>query len=168
MIHYMEQADLRNRGFIAPGAVVVGNVMLEEDVNIWFHATVRADADHVHIGAGTNIQDNVVIHVDAGFPVDIGRGVSVGHSAVLHGCSVGDDTLVGMGAIVLNGAIVGRNCLIGAGALVTQDMVVPDGSLVIGSPGHVVRELTEEEIEANRRNAEKYKELMEQYIGTIS
>lgn len=142
--------------YIAEGAIVLGSVEAGEESSIWFHATVRADRDRILIGRGSNIQDNAVVHVDKGFPAVIGDGVTVGHSAVLHGCTVGSNTLVGMGAIVLNGARIGENCIIGAGALVTQNMLVPDGSLVIGCPAKIVRQVTVQEIEANRHNAAEY------------
>lgn len=142
--------------YIAEGAIVLGRVEAGAESSIWFHATVRADRDKIIIGKGSNIQDNAVVHVDEGFSVVIGDGVTVGHSAVLHGCSIGSNTLVGMGAIVLNGARIGANCIIGAGALVTQNMLVPDGSLVIGCPAKIMRQVTEQEMEANRHNAAEY------------
>ena len=151
-----KHAGMGKNIYIAPTAVVVGDVRLEDDVNIWYQAVVRADDAPIHIGAQSNIQDNVTLHVDEGYPIQIGRGCSVGHNAVLHGCTIGDNTLIGMGAIVLNGATIGKNCLIGAGALVTQHKVIPDNSLVLGSPGKVVRTLTPEEIRDNMHNAQAY------------
>lgn len=142
--------------FIAPGAVVVGDVTLGDEVSVWYHCTVRGDDAAISIGNQTNIQDNVVLHVDEGIPLQIGEGSSVGHGAILHGCQIGDNTLIGMGAIVLNGAKIGNDCIVGAGALVTQNKEIPDGSLVLGSPGKVVRSLSEEEKEANRKNARAY------------
>lgn len=147
---------IHESAYIAEGAVVLGSVEAGAESSIWFHATVRADREKIIIGDGSNIQDNAVVHVDAGFPTVIGDGVTIGHSAVIHGCAIGSNTLVGMGAIVLNGARIGENCIIGAGALVTQNMLVPDGSLVIGCPAKVVRQVTEREIEANRHNAAEY------------
>ena len=144
--------------FIAEGAVVKGDVTLGENCSVWYHATVRADRATITIGDNTNIQDNCVVHVDAGASVHIGKGVTVGHSAIVHGCTVGDNTLVGMGAILLNDCVIGKNCIIGAGTLVTQNTRIPDGSLVLGNPGKVKRTLTPEEIEANRRNALHYVE----------
>lgn len=142
--------------YIAPGAVVLGNVTIGENASVWFHATVRADRERILIGSDSNIQDNCVIHVDEGFPVLIGNGVTVGHGAILHGCKIGDNSLIGMGAIVLNGAVIGKNCIIGAGALITQNTIIPDGSLVIGNPGKVSRMLTEKEILQNKENALHY------------
>lgn len=142
--------------YIAPTAVVVGDVKLEKEANVWYQAVVRADDAPIHIGAQSNIQDNVTLHVDAGYSIEIGEGCSIGHNAVLHGCIIGDNTLIGMGAIVLNGATIGKNCLIGAGALVTQHKTIPDNSLVLGSPGKVVRTLTPDEIRENAHNASAY------------
>lgn len=142
--------------FIAKGASIVGEVYLEDDVNIWYHATVRGDREAITIGYGTNIQDNVVIHMDKGFPVKIGKYVSIGHGAILHGCTVDDGSLIGMGAILLDGAHIGKNCIIGAGTLITQNAQIPDGSLVIGSPGKWKRNVTEEEIQLNMENAKRY------------
>lgn len=145
--------------FLADGANVVGDVTVADDCGIWYNAVIRADEAQIRIGARTNIQDNSVIHGSPGFPVSIGEGVTVGHGAIVHGCSVGDNTLIGMGAIVLNGTRIGRDCIIGAGALVTQGKDIPDGSLVLGSPGKVVRELTQEEIKGNIKNCDIYLEL---------
>ena len=131
------------RLFVAPGAAVIGNVILEEDVSIWFNVVVRGDNDVIRIGQGSNVQECSVLHVDEGFPMDIGQRVTVGHKAMLHGCTIGDDSLIGMNAVVLNGAVIGKQCLIGANALVTEGMQVPDGSLVLGSPGKVVKTLDE-------------------------
>ncbi|MCH5344455.1 MAG: gamma carbonic anhydrase family protein [Acetatifactor sp.] len=144
--------------FIAPGAVVLGDVTLKENVGIWYHTTVRGDSGFISIGRNTNIQDNCVVHTAEGYPVKIGENVTVGHSAIVHGCTVGDNTLVGMGAILLNGCVIGKNCIVGAGALVTEHTVVPDNSLVLGSPARVMRTVSEEEIAKNLRNAALYVE----------
>ena len=142
--------------WIAPDAVVIGSVVLEPNASIWFGCVVRGDDDTITIGENSQLQDGCVLHVDAGYPVTIGRNVSVGHMAMLHGCTIGDGSLIGIKAVVLNGAKVGRNCLIGANSLVTEGKVIPDGSLVIGSPGKVVRQLSEEEMRENRANADHY------------
>ena len=142
--------------YIAPGAVVLGDVELGDEVNIWFNAVVRADNRRITIGAGTNIQDNCVLHVEKETDVTIGRSVTVGHSAIVHGCTVGDNTLIGMGAIVMSRAVIGRDCVIGAGALVTEGAVIPDGSVVVGRPGKVVRQVTEKEIAWNKDNVQYY------------
>lgn len=143
---------------IAEGAVVRGRVTLGENVNIWYNAVLRGDVDAIEVGADTNVQDGCIVHEDFGCPVHIGCRVTVGHGAILHGCTIGDDTLIGMGAIVLNGARIGAGCIVGAGALVTQGAVVPDGSVVLGSPARVVRQVTAEELEHNRANARLYVE----------
>jgi len=144
--------------FIAPGAVVSGDVQLGDGVSIWYHAVVRGDRASVHIGRGSNLQDNCVVHVDQGFPVEIGENVTVGHGAILHGCTVGDQSLIGMGAILMNGCRVGRNCIVGAGTLITQGTVIPEGSLVVGNPGRVKRQVTEDEIQGSLQNARLYAE----------
>ena len=142
--------------WIAPGAVLVGNVAVGPEAGIWFGVVARGDNEPITVGARTNVQENVVLHTDMGFPLHIGRGCTVGHQAMLHGCTVGDNTLIGMGATILNGAHIGNNCLVGAGSLVTEGKVIPDGSLVIGSPARVVRQLDGDEIERLRRSADNY------------
>lgn len=132
------------------------NIHLGENVSIWHNAVIRADSDQVIIGDGTNIQDGCVVHEDPGYPVILGKNVSVGHGAILHGCQVGDNTVIGMGAIVMNGAKVGKNCLLAAGTLVSEHKQIPDGSLVMGVPGKVVRTLSPEEIAGNEENARHY------------
>jgi carbonic anhydrase/acetyltransferase-like protein (isoleucine patch superfamily) len=129
--------------WIAPGCYIMGKVRIAVQASVWFGAVLRGDNELIDIGAGTNIQENSVLHTDLGFPLTIGTGCTIGHKAMLHGCKVGDNTLIGMGATVLNGAVIGRDCLIGAGALVTEGKVIPDGSLVMGAPGRVVRQLDE-------------------------
>lgn len=146
--------------FLAPGAHVVGDVTLGDNVGIWYNAVVRGDTGSIFIDDNSNVQDNSTLHTDAGHSVHIGKGVSVGHNAVVHGCTIGDNTVVGMGSILLSGAVVGRNCIIGAGALVTGKMVIPDNSVAVGSPAKVIRQMTEDEIVENRKNAEHYIELM--------
>lgn len=142
--------------WIAPGAHVIGNVHLGRDVGIWFGAVLRGDKEPLLIGDGTNIQEHAMVHADPGFPATIGAGVTVGHRAIVHGCTIGDGTLIGMGATVLNGAKIGKQCLIGAGALVTEGKEIPDGSLVMGSPAKVVRPLSEEGLALLRKPAENY------------
>jgi len=142
--------------FVAPGAQVVGDVTLAAGASVWYNAVLRADSAPITVGARSNLQDNVSVHVAPGSPVVIGEDVSVGHNAVLHGCTVGDGTLVGMGAVVLNGATVGAGCLIAGGAVVLEGAEIPDGSLVAGVPGKVRRPLTEEERAELRHNATVY------------
>lgn len=149
---------MREDVFIAEGAVCLGDVAIGRESSIFYHATVRADRERIRIGEMTNIQDNCVVHVDEGFPVTIGDGVTIGHGAVIHGCTIGDNTLVGMGAIILNGAEIGKNCIVGAGALITQNTIVPDNTLMLGSPAKAVRKVTPEEARHNRKNAEKYRD----------
>lgn len=149
--------------FLAEGSIVIGDVTIKENSSIWFHAVVRAERDTIEIGAGSNIQDNCVVHVDKGHPVKIGDGVTIGHGAIIHGCSIGDNTLIGMGAVIMNGAKIGKNCIIAAGALVTQNTVIEDGSMVLGSPGKVRRKLDETEIEHNRKNALMYVDEAKEY-----
>lgn len=142
--------------YIAPNATVIGSVVLEENVSIWFNVVIRGDCDLIHIGANTNIQDGSVLHVDPGFPMHIGEDVTVGHKAMLHGCTIGDGSLVGINAVVLNGAKIGKGCLIGANALVPANMEIPDGAMVLGSPAKVKRVLPEEEQLMLRHNADHY------------
>ena len=144
---------------IAPGAFVLGDATLGPECSVWHNAVIRADEAPVRIGARTNIQDCAVIHESQGSPVELGEGVTIGHGAIIHGCSIGDNSLIGMGAIVLDGACIGRNCIIGAGALVTQGAEIPDGSVAFGSPAKVVRAMKDSDIEANTRNADSYVEL---------
>lgn len=141
---------------IAGNATVIGDVTLGEHVSIWYGAVLRADRGVIRIGDGSNIQDNAVVHMGDGYDTLVGKCVSVGHGAILHGCTIGDGTVVGMGAIVMNGAVVGKECIIGAGALVTQGKVIPDRSIVLGNPGKVVRTVTDEEAASNLKNASLY------------
>jgi carbonic anhydrase/acetyltransferase-like protein (isoleucine patch superfamily) len=129
------------RYWVAENAMVIGDVRLAEEASIWFGAVLRGDNEPITIGERTNVQDLCVIHTDIGFPATVGRGCTIGHSAILHGCTIDDNSLIGMGAIVQNGAVVGRNCLVGAGALIPERRTIPDNSLVVGAPGKVVREL---------------------------
>lgn len=152
----MKKPDISEQAYIAPGAVVRGNVIIEKDCSIWFHATIRAESAPITIGTGSNIQDNAVIHVDEDFPVKIGAYVTVGHGAIIHGCSIGSQTLIGMGAVILNGAVIGSGCIIGAAALIPQNAVIPDGSLVLGVPGRIIRPTTNADIAHAMENAQKY------------
>ena len=145
-----------NVAWIAPSAVLVGKVSVRADVGIWFGVVARGDNEPITIGEGSNVQENSVLHTDMGYPLRIGAHCTIGHKAMLHGCTIGDNTLIGMGAIVLNGAQIGRNCLIGAGALVTEGKIIPDGSLVVGAPGKVMRQLDEEAISRLTASAEGY------------
>lgn len=152
----MKNTKIDKDAVIAPGAVVLGDVSLAKDSSVWYHAVIRGDLQSVTVGEGSNIQDNAVLHVDADAPLTIGRMVTVGHGAILHGCTIEDQVLVGMGAIIMNGAVVGKNSIVGAGALVTQRMMIPEGSLVMGNPAKIRRQVTPEEIAGSIRNAEEY------------
>lgn len=154
--------------FIAPGAHVIGDVLIGENAGIWYNAVVRGDANTITIGDSTNIQDNTTVHTDADYPVHIGNGVTIGHNAVIHGCTIGDNTVIGMGSIILSGAVIGNNCIIGAGSLVTGKMRIPDNSLAFGNPAKVVRTVSSEEIEANRENARHYVALIAERTSSIS
>jgi len=149
--------------WVADNATVLGNVGLGEDASVWFGVVIRGDTERIEIGRGSNIQDNSVVHADAGFPVQVGENVTVGHQAMLHGCSVGDHSLIGIQAVVLNGAKIGRHCLVGAGALVTEGQSFPDGSLILGTPARVVRQLTPEQMRGLEKSAEHYVENARRY-----
>lgn len=136
--------DIAPDAWIAPDANVIGSIIVASKASIWFGATLRGDNEPITIGAGSNVQENVVMHTDPGFPLTVGENCTIGHKALLHGCQVGDGALIGMGAIILNGAVIGPGCLIGAGALITEGKVIPPGSLVMGAPGKIVRELDAE------------------------
>lgn len=144
--------------FIAPGAVVVGNVTLDEHASVWFNATLRGDVEAIIVGPRSNIQEGCILHADPGFPTVIGEGITVGHGAVVHGATVGDNCVVGIRAVLLNGAVIGENSIVGAGALVTEGKVFPPNSLILGMPARAVRELTPDEVAANRGSAARYME----------
>jgi len=152
---------LHPESWVAPNATVIGQVSLAARVSVWYSATLRAEAEQIEVGFGTNIQDGVTVHVDKEFPVRIGAGVTVGHNAVVHGCTIEDDALIGAGAVVLNGALVGAGALVAAGAVIPPGMVIPGRSLVSGVPGRVRRELSEAEVANNRYNAETYRRLLD-------
>ena len=149
--------------WVADNAQVMGDVSIGEGASVWFGTTVRGDTDTITIGAGSNVQDGSVLHADDGVPLTIGANVTVGHQVMLHGCTIGDESLIGIGAVVLNGAKIGKNCLVGAGALVTEGKEFPDGSMILGSPARVVRQLSPEQIEGLRRSAQHYVENAERY-----
>ena len=142
--------------FVAESAEVIGQVKIHEDASIWYQAVLRGDTESLEVREGSNIQDGAVLHADPGYPLSVGPGVTVGHQAMLHGCTVGEGSLIGSQAVVLNGAVIGKNCLIGAGALVKEGAEIPDNSLVVGSPGKVIRQLDDKAIAALKTNAEGY------------
>jgi carbonic anhydrase/acetyltransferase-like protein (isoleucine patch superfamily) len=147
---------LAGSAYVAPSASIIGNVVLAELSSVWFGAILRGDNETIHIGVGSNVQDGAVMHTDPGFPLNVGANVSIGHQAMLHGCTVGDGSLVGIQAVVLNAAVIGKSCLVGAGAVITERKVFADGSLILGAPAKVVRELTPEERENLLKVAANY------------
>ncbi|MBK5928338.1 gamma carbonic anhydrase family protein [Rhodobaculum claviforme] len=153
--------------WVAPDANVIGRVVLDDEASVWFGATLRGDNEEIHVGRGTNIQETAVLHTDMGFPLVIGADCTIGHKAMLHGCTIGEGTLIGMGATILNGAKIGRGCLIGAGALVTEGKEIPDGSLVMGAPGKVVRALDAAARERLLWSAEHYRENARRYAAGL-
>lgn len=154
--------------FVAPGAHIIGNVELKQGASVWFNSVLRGDMDKLTIGENTNIQDGSVLHTDAGIPLNIGKGVTVGHKVMLHGCSIGDYSLIGINAVVLNGAKIGRFCIIGANALITENMEVPDYSVVMGSPGKVVKTLDESVEPKLKGSAAHYVENAKRYKASLS
>ncbi len=155
--------QLADTAWVADNATVIGNVQLGENSSVWFNAVLRGDTDRLTIGNNSNVQDGSVLHADPGYPLTLGENVTVGHLVMLHGCTVGDGSLIGIKAVVLNGARIGRNCLVGAGALVTEGKEFPDGSLIVGSPARVVRQLSEEQIANVQRAAAHYVENAKRY-----
>ena len=153
--------------WVAASASVIGRVVLAEEASIWYGAVLRGDNDLIAIGRASNVQDNAVLHCDSGIPLTVGEGVTVGHQVMLHGCTIGDHTLVGIGAVVLNRARIGRHCLVGAGALVTEGKVFPDGVLIIGSPAKVARPLEPAEVERLRWSAQHYVEQARRHRETL-
>lgn len=149
--------------WIASSAQVMGNVRIEQGVSVWFGAVIRGDNEEIVVGQGSNIQENSVLHTDLGFPLRIGQNCTIGHKAMLHGCTIGNNSLIGMGATVLNGAVIGENCLIGANALITEGKVIPDGSLVMGAPGKIVRELDDAAKMMLTKSAEGYQANMRRF-----
>jgi len=154
--------------WIAPDANLVGDIVVEDGASVWFCATLRGDNERITVGAGSNIQENCVLHTDMGFPLHIGTNCTIGHKVMLHGCTIGDNSLIGMGATILNGATIGKNCLIGAGALITEGKDIPDGSLVMGVPGKVVRALDDAAIDGLRKGAEGYQANMRRFRNGLS
>ena len=166
MIYSLGEHHVNTSGddyFVAPSASVIGRVTLGTDANIWFGAVVRGDGNTIRIGERTNVQDTAVIHIDDDAPVDIADHVTIGHAAVVHGCTIGQYSLIGIGATILSHAVIGRYCIVGAGALITERKEFPDRSLIIGAPARVVREVTEEEMESLRLSALHYAELGREY-----
>ncbi len=156
-----------NDCWVAPSASVIGNVVLKQNASVWFGAVLRGDNDSIVIGENSNVQDNSVLHTDHGFPLVIGPNVTIGHMVMIHGATVGEGSLIGIGAIVLNGARIGRNCIVGAGALITEGKQIPDGSLVLGSPGRVARAVTEAETAMIANAAQHYVDNWKRYVAEL-
>lgn len=158
MLYQLEERRVQAHGeyWVAESAIVIGSVVLGNDASVWYNAVLRGDNEPIVIGEGSNVQDGAVLHTDPGCPLTLGRFVTVGHKVMLHGCEIGDHSLVGINAVILNRARIGRNCIIGANALVTEGKQIPDNSLVLGAPGKVVRELTEPDLAGVRAGAEHY------------
>ena len=165
MLYDLENKKIQNSGdnWVAPNANVIGDVTLEKNTSIWFNATLRGDIENIYVGEGSNVQDGSVLHTDPGYPLKIGKNVTVGHLAMLHGCTIGDNSLIGIGVVILNNAKIGKNCVIGAKSLITESKEIPDNSLVVGSPGRVIRKVTDEEAKAIKENAIRYQENWKKY-----
>ena len=162
------RVQLHPQSWVAPNATLIGKVRLEAGASVWFGAVLRGDNELIHIGENSNVQDGAVMHTDMGSPLTLGTGVTVGHNAMLHGCTVGDYSLVGINAVVLNGARIGKHCIIGANALIAEGKEIPDGSLVVGSPGRVVRELTAEQKQQLEASAAHYVHNAQRYARDLS
>tara|TARA_B100000700_G_scaffold320576_1_gene418121 strand:+ start:601 stop:1107 length:507 start_codon:yes stop_codon:yes gene_type:complete len=165
MIYDLEKnvPKVDNDAWVAPNATIIGKVKLEKNSSIWFNAVLRGDIELITIGENSNIQDGSVLHTDPGYPLTVGKGVTVGHMVMLHGCQISDDTLIGIGSIILNNAKIGKNCIVGANTLITENKIIPDNSLVVGSPGRVLRKVTNEEIKAIQENGRHYVDNSKKY-----
>jgi len=155
--------EVHPEAWVASNASIIGKVKLEKNSSIWFNAVLRGDIELIKIGEGSNIQDGSVLHTDPGYPLTVGKRVTVGHMVMLHGCQISDDALIGIGSIILNNAKIGKNCIIGANSLITENKVIPDNSLVVGSPGRVLRKVTDEEIKAVLENGKHYVDFSKKY-----
>lgn len=160
--------EIAEDSWVAPDANLIGKVVLEPGASVWFGCTLRGDNEEIRVGAGSNVQENCVMHTDMGYPLTIGANCTIGHKAMLHGCTIKDGSLIGMGATVLNGAVIGSGCLIGAGALIPEGKVIPDGSLVMGMPGKVVRELDEAAQRGLLASAEHYRQNMRRFRAGLA
>lgn len=153
--------------FIADNATIIGNVRLRSSSSVWFNCVLRGDEEWIEVGENSNVQDGCVLHTDAGYPLTIGKGVTVGHKVILHGCTIGENSLIGIGSTVLNGAIIGKDCIVGANSLVTEKKAFPDSSLILGSPARAVRQLTDQEIAGNRESARHYADNAARYNESL-
>lgn len=162
------RVETHPQSWIAPGATLIGKVRLDAGANVWFGAVLRGDNELIHIGENSNVQDGTVMHTDMGYPMTIGKNVTIGHNVMMHGCTVGDCSLIGINSVILNGAKIGKHCLIGANSLIPEGKVIPDGSLVMGSPGKVVRELTEAQKQMLEASAAHYVENARRYARDLA
>ena len=169
MFYDLEDKKPKNSGenWVAPNATIIGDVTLEKNSSVWFNAVIRGDNENIHVGEGSNVQDGSVLHTDPGCPLRIGKDVTIGHIVMLHGCTIADNSLIGIGAVILNNAKIGKNCIIGAKALITENKEIPDNSLVVGAPGRVVRKLTDDEIGKITENAKHYQDNWKRYLKTV-
>ena len=169
MFYDLKDKKPKNSGknWVAPNATIIGDVILEENTSIWFNAVLRGDIENIYIGEGSNVQDGSVLHTDPGYPLKVGKNVTIGHMVMLHGCTIGNNSLIGIGAVILNNAKIGNNCIIGAKALITENKDIPDNSLVIGSPGKIIREVSEEEKKDILENTKHYQENWKKYSKFI-
>jgi carbonic anhydrase/acetyltransferase-like protein (isoleucine patch superfamily) len=154
--------------YIAPDAVLIGRVKIEDGASVWFTAVLRGDNEWINVGADSNVQDGCILHTDPGFPLSIGPGCTIGHRAVLHGCTIGENSLVGMGAVLLNGAKIGKNCIVGAGALITEGKIFPDNALIVGAPARAIRTLDEKSAQNLRAAAKVYRNRWPRYTKSLS
>jgi len=165
MIYDFENKSLKREGknWIAPNATIIGDIVIKNDVSVWFNAVLRGDIEQIIIDEGSNIQDGSVLHTDPGCPLTVGKRVTVGHMVMLHGCTIENDSLIGIGCTILNKAKIGSNCIIGANSLVTENKIIPNNSLVLGSPGKVVRKITKEETDYIKENTKEYRDIWKKY-----
>ncbi len=162
-----KKPNILGQNWVAPNAIIVGDVTLEKNTSIWFNAVLRGDVENIYIGEGTNIQDGSILHTDLGCPLKVGKYVTVGHLVMLHGCTIGDNSLIGIGAVILNKAKIGKNCIIGAKTLITENKEIPDNSLVVGSPGKIIREVTDKEKKLILENTKHYQDNWKKYSKSI-
>jgi carbonic anhydrase/acetyltransferase-like protein (isoleucine patch superfamily) len=165
MIYNFENSTptLHKDSWVASNAILIGKVILKKDANVWFNVVLRGDIEPIIIGEGSNVQDGSVLHTDPGCPIKLGKSITVGHMVMLHGCEIDDDTLIGIGSTILNKTKIGKNCIIGANTLISENKIIPDRSLVLGSPGKVIRQVTDKEIEEIKKNASRYVENYKRY-----
>ena len=162
-----KKPKISGENWVAPNATIIGDVTLEKNTSIWFNSVLRGDCEYILVGEGSNVQDGSVLHTDPGYPLIIGKNITIGHMVMLHGCSIGDNSLIGIGAVILNNVKIGKNCIVGAKALITENKEIPDNSLVVGSPGRVIRKVTEEEKKAISENTKHYQDNWRKYSQSI-